>query len=58
MREAFRLNKHILISWLKENNQSIVVFFMYQNAEIQPFLKIKTDFITLFDKLMTNNHIK
>lgn len=55
MREAYRLNKHTLYSWLTEKNLTIAIFFMYQNNEIVAYQSIEADILNLLNKLQQQN---
>jgi ribonuclease P protein component len=55
MREAYRLNKHFFMNWLKENNLTIAIFFMYQNNQIATYQNIEADILKLLHKLTKHN---
>ncbi len=53
IREAYRLNKHIIFPLLEKNNVSIVIAIVYLPTEILPFGEIEKAMIATFESLKT-----
>ena len=51
MREAYRLNKHILYDFLTQKNIQIAIFFVYLNPEIKNFKSIEKHIIASLNKI-------
>lgn len=52
MRESYRLNKHLLIDRLtQENSKKYVIMFIYQSNEILKFYQVNKLIISLLEKL-------
>lgn len=51
IREAYRLNKHLLYRDLKEQNKKILLALIYQSNRIQSFREIEKSIIAIFGKI-------
>ncbi len=51
IREAFRLNKHILYDFLTEKNIHLAIFFVYLNSEIKPYKSIEKHVVESLKKI-------
>jgi len=51
IREAYRLNKHLLIEELKKNNLKIAIVFNYSLSEIADFNTISASVVKIFGKI-------
>jgi ribonuclease P protein component len=54
MREAYRLNKTNLQTYLSEKNQCVLVAFLYVGQQIADFSTIQDNIIYLLDRLIKN----
>jgi ribonuclease P protein component len=52
MREAFRLNKHTLYSFLKENHCNIHILFVYIGTDIVPYHDLEKKTLGIFKHIM------
>lgn len=52
-KEAIRLNKHILESWLIENNKQLALFLVYQGKKEIDFEFVNTKIEKLFNRIIT-----
>lgn len=51
MREAYRLNKHILFDRILEDNKYIIIAFLYVGNEIEDYIRIESDMKELLKKI-------
>lgn len=51
MKEAYRLNKHLLLEPLEEQNRHIAFLVKYNSREIHTFQDIEKDFVRVLKKL-------
>jgi ribonuclease P protein component len=51
MREAYRLNKNILIESLERKSKKYVIAILYAHSEVLPFAGIESDLIKLLEYL-------
>lgn len=54
VREAYRLNRNIIIPYLKENNISIKIAFIYLSDEISDYSTIENKMQAVLKKIMEN----
>jgi hypothetical protein len=51
MREAYRLNKHLLYDELKKQNKKLLLGFVYTSKKIEPFPLIQEKVIASLQKI-------
>jgi len=55
MKEAYRLNKHILYEGFQENLQPLILCLTYTSKEILPFTIIQEKIILILKRLNAEN---
>lgn len=53
-KEAIRLNKHILESWLVESNKQLALFLVFQSNKEEKFELVNKKIETLFKNIVTD----